>query len=216
MTTHPRILIADDHPLYRAALSEIFQRSADFQLVAAVKDLAAALDFINQNPCDLAILDLNMPGMEGLGGVAKLQARAPGLKIALISGAMDDRIIAAGMKVGIVGFLPKSYEQNIIVAAVKLMLTGETYVPYELRAAAKPPAVSDAANEATGDLTERERTILLLMARGAAHKEIGRELGLAEVTVKLHTQRIVRKLGVKNRAAAIAKAVQDRLIDLSG
>jgi DNA-binding NarL/FixJ family response regulator len=153
--------------------------------------------------------------MDGLAGVVKLQACAPSLKIALISGHMTERIIADGMKAGVVGFLPKSFDQNVLVAAVKLMLTGETYVPFELRVVPKAAGpVADEAASAT-DVTERERAILLLMARGASHKEIGRELGVAEVTVKLHTQRIVRKLGVKNRSAAIAKAVQDGLIDLS-
>src|ERR1041385_1532408 len=137
MTTRPTILVADDHPLYRMALSEAFQRTKEFELVASVVDLAAALDIVKQKPCDLAILDLNMPGMDGLAGVTKIQAQSPTLKIALISGDMDDRVIAAGRKAGVVGFLLKSFEPNIIIAAVKLMLTGETYVPYEVKAAGK-------------------------------------------------------------------------------
>jgi len=153
------------------ALSEAFQRTKEFELVASVTDLAAVLDVVSQKPCDLAILDLNMPGMNGLSGVAKLQAQSPGLKIALISGDIDDRIIAAGRKAGIVGFLLKAFEPSVIIAAVKLMLTGETYVPYDVKVAAKADN-SGPSSAAAGptDLTARELEILLRMARGASHK----------------------------------------------
>jgi two-component system, NarL family, nitrate/nitrite response regulator NarL len=214
-----RILVADDHPLFRAALSELFQRDKSLTLIAAVADLAAALDILNEQSCDLAVLDVRMPGMDGLAGVSKVRERCPEAKIALISGDIDATTVAAGMIAGVTGFLPKSFDPDVILAAVKLVLAGGTYVPHGLPgpdpgpAPAAAPVAAPAANGAAGPLSEREREILTLMARGSSHKEIGRALGIAEVTVKLHTQRIVRKLQVKNRAVAIAKAVKDGLIE---
>jgi DNA-binding NarL/FixJ family response regulator len=207
-----RVLIADDHPLYRRALSELFQRERGFTLLGAVADLPAALELVRHDGCDLAILDVRMPGMDDLAGVEKIRQCCPDGKIALISGHIDAPIVAAGRRAGVVGFLPKSFDHDVILAAVKLILAGGIYVPYDLSPGdahiSPPPAAGGSP-----PLSPREREILTLMARGATHKEIGRALGLAEVTVKLHTQRIVRKLAVKNRSAAIAKAVRDGLIE---
>lgn len=212
MKASARILIADDHPLYLAALSEIFQRDKGFTVIGAVGDLTAALAILKNESCDLAILDVRMPGMDELAGVAKIHERCPEAKIALISGDIDAAVVAAGMKMGVTGFLPKSFDKDVIVAAARLVLAGGLYVPHEVQPVA-PAAAPAPVAEGEGALTQREREILTQMAQGAAHKEIARALGIAEVTVKLHTQRIVRKLGVRNRSAAIAKAVKDGLIE---
>jgi two-component system nitrate/nitrite response regulator NarL len=212
MSEAAQVLVADDHPLFRAALSELFQRDPAFSLIGAVADLPTAIALLEQHRCDFAILDVHMPGMEGLAGIAAIHARWPATRIALISGDIDPAIVAAGMRAGATGFLPKSFDPEVILAAVKLVLAGGTYVPHDVRPVAADLPAAAPATAAAMALSEREREMLSLMARGATHKEIARALGLAEVTVKLYTQRIVRKLDVKNRAAAIAKAVKDGLI----
>jgi two-component system nitrate/nitrite response regulator NarL len=208
------VLIADDHPLYRTALSELFQHDKGFALLGAVADIPAALELLRDRSCSLVVIDVRMPGMDGLAGVAKVRERCPEAKIVLISGDIDAPTLAAGMRAGVAGFLPKSFDHDVILAAVKLVLAGGTYVPHDLKPANEPNALHAPSTGEGPGLSAREREILILMARGATHKEIGRVLGIAEVTVKLHTQRICRKLSVKNRSAAIAKAVNDRLIDL--
>lgn len=212
MSEAAQVLVADDHPLFRTALAELFQRDAAFSLIGAVADLPAALALLDRHRCDLAILDVHMPGMDGRAGAAAIHARWPGTKIALISGEIDAATVAAGMKAGVSGFLPKSFDPDVILAAVKLVLAGGTYVPHDVRLGEQEPPPMPGTG-APASLSAREREMLGLMARGATHKEIGRTLGLAEVTVKLYTQRIVRKLDVKNRSAAIAKAVKEGMIE---
>jgi DNA-binding NarL/FixJ family response regulator len=181
-------------------------------LVGVVADLPAALELLDHDGCDLAILDVRMPGMEGLAGISKVRERCPDAKIALISAEIDAATVETGLEAGVTGFLPKSFDHEVILAAVKFILAGGTYVPHDIRPITDNPSVAPDTGDSAG-LSSRERDILTLMARGATHKEIGRALGIAEITVKLHTQRIVRKLGVKNRSAAIARAVKDRLIE---
>lgn len=207
------VIIADDHPLYRDALESLIQRAPGLRLAGAVTNLPEALMALVSLPCDLVLLDLHMPGMDSIESLRKVHRLQPNAKVVLISGQMDSAIVAEGLAAGAVGFLSKSSTPATLVAALRLVLTGATYVPAELMtlpspasAAAKPASRKDAT------LNGREIDVLERLAEGASHKEIGRDLGLAEVTIKLHTQRIVRKLGVKNRAAAIATAVRDGLI----
>jgi len=211
------VLIADDHPLYRDALEQLVKRAPDLRLAGAVPNLPEALMALVGISCDLVLLDLHMPGMTGIDSLRKVHRLQPSAKIVLISGQMDCATVRDGLAAGAVGFLSKASTPATILASLRLILTGATYVPADLmtldapgrtEAAAKPLAREDAA------LNGREIDVLARLAEGASHKEIGRELGLAEVTIKLHTQRIVRKLGVKNRAAAIAMGVRDGLIPL--
>ncbi|MGH6880566.1 response regulator [Hypericibacter sp.] len=209
------VLIADDHPLFRAALADLIRRTPEFELVGAVEALDPALSLLAERPCDLALLDLRMPGMTDLSVLLTLRTKHPETKLALISGNLDSEAVSGGLKNGIVGFLPKSFDPPVILAAIRLILSGAIYVPHELAALASEPASSPSAagGAEPSTLTDREREILTMMVTGASHKEIARSLELAEITIKLHAQRIVKKLGVRNRAAAIAKAVRDRLVD---
>lgn len=216
------VLIADDHPLYRDALESLIRRTPGLRLAGGVTNLPEALMALVSLPCDLVLLDLHMPGMDSLENLRKVHRLQPDAKVVLISGQMDSATVAAGLDAGAAGFLSKSSTPATIVAALRLVLTGAIYVPSDLMSLpAKPRAplprtktTSKTAGGATDKraLNSREIDVLHRLAEGASHKEIGRALGLAEVTIKLHTQHIVRKLGAKNRAAAIALAVRDGLV----
>jgi DNA-binding NarL/FixJ family response regulator len=200
----------------------LIQRAPGLRLNGAVTNLPEALMVLVSMPCDLVLLDLHMPGMTGIDSLRKVHRLQPNAKVVLISGQMDSAIVGEGLAAGAVGFLSKASTPATILAALRLVLTGATYVPADLMSFSTParsdnhsvqPLAQSPKSEESG-LNGREIDVLARLAEGASHKEIGRDLGLAEVTIKLHTQRIVRKLGVKNRAAAIAMAVRDGLIPL--
>jgi two-component system nitrate/nitrite response regulator NarL len=212
------VLIADDHPLYRDALEQLIQRAPGLRLSGAVTNLPEALMVLVSMPCDLVLLDLHMPGMTTIDSLRKVHRLQPNAKVVLISGQMDSATVGEGLTAGAVGFLSKASTPATILAALRLVLTGATYVPADLMNFSAPTRSDNHSVQAPksdeSGLNGREIDVLARLAEGSSHKEIGRELGLAEVTIKLHTQRIVRKLGVKNRAAAIAMAVRDGLIPL--
>ncbi|MFN4281514.1 MAG: response regulator [Alphaproteobacteria bacterium] len=209
------VLIADDHPLYRDALEQLIRRTPGLRLTGGVTNLPEALMALVSLPCDLVLLDLHMPGMDSLDNLRKVHRLQPDAKVVLISGQMDSATVTAGLEVGAVGFLSKSSTPATIVAALRLVLTGAIYVPSDLMSLPAKPRAPASAGPGAKDksaLNSREIEVLHRLAEGASHKEIGRALGLAEVTIKLHTQHIVRKLGAKNRAAAIALAVRNGLV----
>jgi two-component system, NarL family, nitrate/nitrite response regulator NarL len=209
-----RIVIADDHPLYRDALATMFARAGDIEAIASAETLPAALEALSGGDIALALLDLNMPGMQGVAGIATVRERFPDTRVAVISGSLAASQIREVLAAGACGYLPKTFTPDMILAAVRLMLSGAVYVPPDVLAQAEEPgAARDARGEAgAANLTPRELEVLRMLSKGSANKEIARAIGVAEVTVKLHTRRILEKLGVRNRAAAAALAVSRRLI----
>jgi DNA-binding NarL/FixJ family response regulator len=208
-----RIVIADDHPLYRDALATMFARAGDLEAIASAETLPAALEALAAGNVALVLLDLNMPGMHGVAGIASVRERFPDTRVAVISGSLAVAQIREVLAAGACGYLPKTFTPDMILAAVRLMLSGAIYVPPDVLVqgeelgAARDPRAAGGAN-----LTPRELEVLRMLSRGSANKEIARAIGVAEVTVKLHTRRILEKLGVRNRAAAAALAVSRRLI----
>lgn len=209
-----RIVIADDHPLYRDALATVFARAGDIEAVASVETLPAALEALGASDVALVLLDLNMPGMQGVAGVSQVRAQFPDTRVAVISGSLGATQIREVLAAGASGYLPKTFTPDMILAAVRLMLSGAIYVPPDVLAQAEEVgARSDGRGPAgAANLTPRELEVLRMLSKGSANKEIARAIGVAEVTVKLHTRRILEKLGVRNRAAAAALAVSRRLI----
>ncbi len=203
-----RVLIADDHPLYRDALATLLGRAGDLSVGVAVGSLDAAVAAGQRERCDIALIDLGMPGMDGVSGIRAFREALPDLPVAIVSGTTDAAAIRSALAAGAIGYLPKTLEPATVVAALRLMLAGGTYLPPELLAATVLPA--DGATEAgtAGNaLTPREQEVLDHIIHGASNKEIARALGVAEVTVKLHMRRILQKLGVRNRAGAVAVAL---------
>jgi len=208
------IVIADDHPLYREALSVVFERAGDVETRASVDTLDAALEALAGGDVSLVLLDLDMPGMNGVTGVTKVRELYPDTRVAVISGLLSAAKIREALGAGACGYLPKTFDPTMILAAVRLMLSGAVYVPPDVLTEPVAAIGMREGRVAAGpaNLTPRELEVLGMLTKGSANKEIARAIGVAEVTVKLHTRRILEKLGVRNRAAAAAVAISKGLV----
>jgi len=179
--------------------------------VRGAADVAEALKLSAEaGPFDLAVVDLNMPGMDGLDGLRRLIEANSGAPVALISGDISRETAARAFSLGAAGVIHKTMKLAALVHAFRMMLAGERFVPAALFA--DPPASAAEAGEvgkSAGDgseLTRREQEILRLLRRGLQNKEIARQLGVGPVTVAMHLTTIYRKLGVTSRLQAATKA----------
>jgi DNA-binding NarL/FixJ family response regulator len=206
-----RVLIADDHPLVRDALARtVAELDAQVQVQQA-GTLDGLLELARAGSADLALLDLNMPGMDGVAGLARVRAAAPSLPVVVASGQEDAATIRAVLAGGAVGFIPKSERPEVLLSALRLVLAGGTYVPARLVEVAAPGARIASAS----DLTPRQHDVLRLLLRGEPNKLIARELGLTEGTVKIHIAAILRALHVRNRTEAVVRARELGLVPTS-
>ena len=201
-----KVLVADDHPLFREAvvLSVRHLEGTDSLILEAgtldeACRLAAAMPDL-----DLLLLDLKMPGTEGLGGLLELRRRFPALPIVVVSATEDPRMIREAIAAGAMAYVPKSLDRASITDALRHVLAGETWQP-EADAGATPPAGVLMAQRIAA-LTPQQRNILKLMVAGKPNKIIAYELGIAETTVKAHVTLILRKLGVFSRTQAVLAA----------
>jgi len=200
----PNILVADDHDLVRDTIAAYLAQQDDFKISTAPALPEAITLLAGQTPFDLAILDYNMPGMEGLAGVEAVAKEFPHIKVVLMSGIATPEVAQMAMSMGARGFLPKSATATSMVNAVRFVLSGERYFPFGFTSAPAP-----AAPESFQGLSAREMETLEHLCDGASNKEIARALSVAEVTVKLHVKNILSKLGVKNRTQAALKAKEN-------
>lgn len=200
-----RLLIADDHDLLRDALRSHFEREAPGTSVQGVGTVSEALKVLDDGqPFDMLLLDLRMPGMNGLNGLVRLRERYPSLKIALMSGEAKNEDVRLAMAHGAVGFLPKTLPGTALLKAVQRMMAGEVFMPENMA----ENAMATDSSALNGTFTRREREVLDFLLKGQSNKEIARALELEEVTVKLHIRGLCRKLGAKNRTQAAMRAVE--------
>ena len=202
-----RVLIADDHPLVRDALARTVRELDAHADVQQAGDFEALLRLALAAPADLALLDLNMPGMNGVAGLRRLREMLPTLPVVVASGQDDAATIRAVLAAGAAGFIPKSERTEVLLHALRLVLAGGVYVPprgLEEAAVVEPTALSKQA--AAAALTPRQRDVLRALSRGQPNKLIARELGLTEGTVKIHIAAILRALQARNRTEALVRA----------
>ena len=199
-----RVLIADDHPLYReAAALQIrrLYREADVQEAASLAELRGATA---QAPTfDLILVDYHMPGMSA-DALANLVKDFPAIPVAVISGVAGNADVLAAARAGVRGYIPKTSTSEYFARALQLLLTGGTSIPTEVlmdQSTHKAPSW-------LAKMSAREKEVLHGVAMGQSNKEIGRTLGLAEVTIKLHLRNVFRKMAVKSRSEAAVKAVK--------
>ena len=202
-----KVLIADDHPMVRDALARTVRELDARAEVQQAGDFDSLLRLAVGNagdPVDLALLDLNMPGMNGIDGLRRLREQLPTLPVVVASGQDDAQTIRAVLGAGAAGFIPKSERAEVLLSALRLVLAGGVYVPARLLDAPPPGAASPAAGAAL--LTPRQRDVLRALSRGQPNKLIARELGLTEGTEKIHIAAILRALQARNRTEAVVLA----------
>jgi DNA-binding NarL/FixJ family response regulator len=200
------LLIADDHPLFRAALRQAAASAVADAVVGEAADLQGVLDALAANPeTDLVLLDLHMPGSRGLSGLAALRGQFPAVAVLVVSAHDEPRVVRRVLDHGAAGFIPKSADPAMIAEAVRTVLDCGQWLPPDLaRAVAALPA--DPADTALAHklsrLTEQQARVLGLLAEGLLNKQVADRLAIQERTVKAHVTAIFEKLDVRNRTQA--------------
>lgn len=210
------ILLADDHDLVRDGIRSFLNLAAPDVEVSEAKDFAEALSVVSTGtPIDLTILDLNMPGMNGLSGLTVMRQKFPQMPVVILSGSVKRTDVLSALEHGAAGYLPKTLSGKALINALRLILSGERYIPSALLdddgATGRPGEIDLdglAPDNPLRQLTNREREVLSLLTKGMSNKEIAKQLNVREITVKVHLTGIFKKLGAANRTQAVKIAMQ--------
>ena len=207
-----KILIADDHPLFREAIHNVISDGFPGSEVMETADLDSALLLTqDHDDLDLILLDLNMPGMHGLNGLINLRNEAPTIPVVIVSAEQDKQVVLQAITYGAVGFITKSSPRVQMTEAIQQILNGNVYLPPDIIRTQKcgTRRMNDAPSfppELLQALTRKQLLVLERMTKGESNKQIAYTLEIAETTVKAHVSAILRKLNVHNRVQAILSA----------
>ena len=203
-----RVLIADDHPLILAGIKRALEEDDQFEVVAEARVGSQVLPLVSQTQPDLALLDLRMPEMDGLACLDRIRKEHPKVKVVILSVSTDPEVVQTVLNHGAAAYVVKSVNPIDLSSALRQALEGTVFSAVGLP---EKTAQQDAVKAA--GLTDRETTILKALARGLSNEAIGKELWVAQQTVKFHLTNIYRKLDVKNRTEAARYAYEHGLID---
>ncbi len=204
-----RILVVDDHPLLRRGVLQLLEQEAGLLPVGEASNGPAALECARALEPDLILLDLNMHGMSGVETLQALRANGSHARVIVLTVSDSDDDVVAALRAGADGYLLKDMEPEELVRQLRRAADGELVVSEELtpvlaRALSRPP---DRRQEATEELTSREKEILRLIARGLSNKMIANQLDITEGTTKVHVKNLLKKLGLRSRVEAAVWAV---------
>jgi DNA-binding NarL/FixJ family response regulator len=200
------VLIADDHPVVRQGLAVLLDVQDDIELVGAASDGQEAVRLTMQHAPDVLLLDLKLPGMDGIGVLAELRARGAATRVLILTSAAGPTGPALALQAGAAGFLYKDVDPDALVRAIRSVHDGHTVLAPG--AAGLVAARPGGDSRGFGALTGREREVLALLADGRSNREIARVLTVSEKTVKTHVSAILAKLGVADRTQAALLAVR--------
>lgn len=216
-----RILIADDHPLFRDGLRRLVETLDEHVTVLETASLPEALKASHGDSFDLLLIDLRMPGMDGFNGIRSLKAAVPKPPLVIVSGFESRQNAELSLQAGAAGFIPKTAAASVVLNALKLVLLGEIYLPPSLlygqgglddRTEAESPPSGPAPRTfdptLLAPLTQRQYDVLALLGRGKSNKDIAETLGISEGTVKVHVGAILKVLGASNRTQAALMAIE--------
>lgn len=218
-----KILIADDHALFRDALNLYIEQADSNAEIFQAGDMHNTMSLMQEEGnMDIVLLDLRMPGMNGLKGLTKLLKSYPETKVAIISGVASMPEVEKALKKGASGFFPKTISGKTMMSGIKKILNGETFIPLDHNTEQPMPSFYTDRDQLAGlsdnqqegfdgpevgiHLTPREKDVLKLLMKGASNQDIADALGLKIVTVKLHIGNLFKKFGVKNRTQVVLKA----------
>lgn len=203
-----KIIVADDHPLTRAGLVQVLAAiGPDVECIEAADYVGTAAALQAHPDAVLALIDLAMPGMNGIASIENLTCGAPTVPVVVVSANDQPADIRRAIEAGAAGYIPKSESTTVLLDALRLVLDGGTYVPPALATSAAAPAMAA--------FTSRQIEVLTRIAEGQSNKDIGRALGLSEATVKAHVAAVFRTLGVHSRTQAVRVAQANGLLSAS-
>lgn len=212
-----RVLIADDHLVVRQGLQMILNTEEDFQVVGEAPDGGTAVHLAEELQPDVVLMDLRMPGMDGLEAIGHIHANWPHIALVILTTYNEDALMIRGLQAGARGFLLKDTGRKSLFNTIRAAARGETLLQPEILtrvlAHTDAPANPTVKKPATAwGLTERELEVLTAVSRGDRNKEIALQLGVTERTIKAHLTNIYNKLGVDSRAGAVSMAIQKGIL----
>lgn len=193
-----RVLLADDHGLVRAGLISLLATAADIEVVGEAADGAKALELIASTHPDVVLMDLSMPVLDGVAATRDLRRDHPDTHVVVLSSFSDRARVRDAIAAGATGYVLKDCTPDVLLSAIRSASQGHTPLDPRVATALLPGAATEPAEQ----LSDRERQVLRLAAKGLANKQIGRTLGIAERTVKVHLGNIYRRIGVNDRTSA--------------
>ncbi|MFP8965865.1 response regulator [Pokkaliibacter sp. CJK22405] len=210
MDVSNKVLIADDHPLFRAALKQAVSQAIPQAMVVEADTLEAAQSAADEHPdADLVLLDLHMPDANGFSGLVFLRGQHPGIPVVMVSGSEEPQVIRKAMDYGAAGFIPKSASLEVIAEAIQAVIEGEEWLPIDIDDLDDQVTEEEAKfAEALATLTPQQFRVLMMLTEGLLNKQIAYELNVSEATIKAHVTAILRKLGVHSRTQAVIAASQ--------
>lgn len=211
-----RVLIVDDHTLFRSGIKLLLERQEGFEVVGEAGDGLEGVKRAKQLKPDVVLLDLHMPGTSGLQAIPLLREEAPQSQIIMLTVSEDADDLLEALRAGARGYLLKNIETDFLLDSIRRAAAGESVMSSQMAGkladAMRMPQKGSASEARLEKLTPREREIIVMLARGASNKEIARSLDLAESTVKIHVQGILRKLNLASRVQAAVYAVEHGLV----
>jgi DNA-binding NarL/FixJ family response regulator len=208
-TTSYRLVIADDHPLFRGALRAAVSgqfADADIAEAGTFDDVVAQLD--RGGEVDLVLLDLTMPGVRGFSGLMFLRAQYPSVPVVIVSANDDPAVIRRCMDFGASGFIPKTLGVEVMRTALARVLEGGVWTPPDVDLSGRPDAATAELIGRLATLTPQQVRVLMMLSEGMLNKQIAYGLGVSEATVKAHVSAILQKLGVESRTQAVIAAAK--------
>lgn len=202
-----RILIADDHPIVRQGLAALIDRQPDMSIVAQANDGQEAVDLFHQHHPDVALIDLQMPKMDGATAITTIRQTYPNARIIVLSTYDRDECIYQAIRAGAFGYLLKDAEPAELLAAIRAVRAGQKRFSSAVGAKL-------AERIASPQLSEREQEVIQLLASGKTNQEIGMSLHITESTVKFHVNNLMSKLGASDRVQALLIALRRGIVNL--
>ncbi len=200
------ILVADDHALIRTGVRGFLAGLFEHYLVETAASLDEVVASLSAQQVDLLLIDLDMPGMQGVASLGMLRERFPVLRIAVLSGTDDRDTIMRALSAGVNGYIPKALKPEELAFAIGNILADRIYLPLNITTPSQAAAGPAAPPAAAAGLTARQDEVLVLLTHGLSNKEIARYLKMSEGTVKIHVASIFRRLNVQNRTEAALRA----------
>jgi DNA-binding NarL/FixJ family response regulator len=203
-----RVLVADDHPVVRTGLAQLLQQADDVELVGTAEDGEQACEMARESQVDVVLMDLEMPGVDGIDATARIRAERPATQVVVLTSFSDRERILDAVDAGALGYLLKDADPDELLRGIRAAAQGES--PLAPKAASAVLAAREERRPAE-ELTVREREVLIMVAEGLSNKLIARRLEISEKTVKAHLTHIFERIGVSDRTQAALWAERHRL-----